>query len=80
MIQTDHAAYSEDFAARQYEAFRVLAANIRDTQSFIEYGNKCLITGYEATEVLEACHIGALPRPKTSHPSNPGDPFPTVTR
>ena len=33
------------------------------------YGNRCAITGCEATEVLEACHIVPYLGPKTNHPS-----------
>jgi len=34
------------------------------------YENKCAITGCDATEVLEACHIVPYLGPKTNHPSN----------
>lgn len=34
------------------------------------YGNKCAITGCDAVEVLEACHIVPYLGPKTNHPSN----------
>jgi hypothetical protein len=34
------------------------------------YGNRCAITGCNATEVLEACHIVPYLGPKTNHPSN----------
>lgn len=34
------------------------------------YENKCAITGCDAVEVLEACHIVPYLGPKTNHPSN----------
>jgi predicted restriction endonuclease len=34
------------------------------------YGNRCAITGCNAVEVLEACHIVPYLGPKTNHPSN----------